>query len=94
MEPRHAEEKHGFRPVGQNGAGSSCLADLVLEPDSVQRLRLLHTHNSMLGGGGVRSPPQSGGLVCPVTFNTAVHIYQDSQRGGAGQEIAMPCACP
>lgn len=32
--------------------------------------------------------------MCPVTYNTAGHIYQDSQRGGAGQDIAVPCAPP
>lgn len=59
----HTIQRHGLGPVGRNGAGSSCLVDLVLEPDSVQRLRLLHTHNSMLGGGGgvKGAHPRAGG---------------------------------
>lgn len=61
----HTIQRKGMGLVLWGGMqrGSSCLVDLVLEPDSVQRLRLLHTHNSMLGGGGgvKGAHPRAGG---------------------------------
>lgn len=91
MEPCLSEERHGFGPVGQNGAGSSCLADLVLEPDSVQRLRLLHTHNSMLGEESKEPTPEREASVHCHLQHYCAYI---SIHKGEGQVGCRSALCP